>query len=471
MKFDAVVIGSGPNGLTSAITLAEAGRSVVVLEEADHVGGACRSQELTLPGFIHDIGAAVMPWGHDSPAWRDLPLHRHGLEWVAPPAEFGHPVGSGSAAVVYRDVERSAGTMGADGPKYERIARSLVSRWGGLHEIVLGPPLGYLSHPLTLARLGFSGVGSAAAYAKHFSDDLAPAAFAGCAAHAVLPLESRLTSAVAQIFLGLAHTSGWRFPRGGAGRITSALASHFKELGGEIRTGHSVQAWDDLPDAKVAVFTTGPLALANIAAGAINGRRRRSLKRWKYGSGAFKIDVALSGPIPWQAKQLADAGTVHVGGTWKEVAQAEREVAAGRHPARPFVILAQPSLFDSSRAPAGKHTAWAYCHVPAGSTVDMTESIVQQIERFAPGFRDLVLAIHSAGPAQLEAGNSNLVGGDVGGGSYAGSQMFFRPFLATNPHRISRRVFFGSASTSPGGGVHGMGGYWAARSALKGRLR
>ncbi|MEE8384650.1 MAG: NAD(P)/FAD-dependent oxidoreductase, partial [Dehalococcoidia bacterium] len=412
-----------------------------------------------------------MPWAYDSPAWRGLPLASHGLDWVAPPAEFGHAVRKNAAGIVYRDIDRTADTLGADGAKYRKLAVSLTEQWAGLNELALSPWRRYPRHPRAAARMGITGLGSAARYVERFSDDLAPAVFAGCAAHAVIPLERRRTAAVGHMFLAAAHGSGWRFPRGGAGRLTAALAAHLRDLGGEIRLGYRVAAWGDLPEHKIVVFGTGPHAVAQIAGDRLRVRRRRGLKAWRYGPGAFKLDFALAGPIPWLAEGLAAAGTLHLGGTWKEVALAEREVAAGRHPARPFVLLAQPSLFDPSRAPAGKHTAWAYCHVPAGSKVDMTESILQQIERFAPGFRDLVLANHAAGPAQLQATNRNLVGGDVGGGAYDGRQMLMRPYSGTDPHRISERIYLGSASSSPGGGVHGMGGYWAARSALKHRLR
>lgn len=471
MKWDAVVVGSGPNGLTAAATLAAAGRSVLVLEENDQIGGACRSEELTLPGFVHDVGAAIVPWAFDSPAWRNMPLERHGLEWVAPPAEFAHPLRGDTAGVVYRDIARTADNLGADADKYRRLAQGLARNWASINEMILSPPLRYPRHPVGLSRLIRSGLGSASKYVERFSGELAPAIFAGCAAHALVPLERRFTAAVGQVFLGVAHTSGWRFPRGGAGKLTSALAAHVESLGAEIRSGHRVASWADLPDHKVVVFTTGPQVVAQVAGGNIRRTRNRALQRWRYGPGAFKVDLALAGPIPWKAKEMAEAATVHIGGPWQEVVLAERDVGAGRHPQRPFLLLAQPSLFDPSRAPAGQHTAWAYCHVPAGSTVDMTESILGQIERFAPGFRDLVLATHAAGPGQLQTINRNLVDGDVGGGSYAGRQLLLRPYLAADPYRISKNVYIGSASSPPGGGVHGMGGYWAARSALKHGLR
>ncbi len=471
MTWDAVVVGSGPNGLTAAITIAAAGRSVVILEENDQVGGACRSEELTLPGFVHDVGAGILPWAFDSPAWRDLPLERHGLEWVAPPAELAHPLRDDTAGLVYRDIARTADNLGTDARKYRKLAQGLVRNWASVNEMVLSPPIRYPRHPTSLGRLARSGLGSASKYAQKFSEELAPAIFAGCAAHALLPLERLFTAAVGQIFLGVAHSSGWRFPRGGAGRLTAALVAHFESLGGEIRSGYRVKTWADLPQHKVVVFATGPRAVAEVAGNHVRSSRRRALERWRYGPGAFKLDLALADPIPWQAKEVAGAATVHLGGPWKEVALAERDVAAGRHPQRPFVLLAQPSLFDPGRAPAGQHTAWAYCHVPAGSTVDMTESILNQIERFAPGFRDLVLATHATGPGQLQAINRNLVDGDVGGGSYAGRQLLLRPYLAADPHRVSKNVYIGSASSPPGGGVHGMGGYWAALSALKHGLR
>lgn len=471
MTTDAVVIGAGPNGLTAAITLARAGRSVVVLEQAEEVGGACRSAETTLPGFVHDLGAAVMPLGFASPAWTDLPLAGHGLEWIAPAAEFGQPLDGGRAAIAYRDINRTAEGLGPDEARYRRLAGRLTKDWDQLAPSILGPLIRWPRHPLVLARFGLQGIQPATRFTSRAEGDQYPALFSGCAAHAVLPLESLLTTSFGLLFVALSHTTGWRYPKGGAGRLSGALASYLESLGGEIQLARPVRRWADLPDHRAAVFTTGPAALERIAGDRLSSRLRRRFGAWRYGPGAFKVDFALDGPIPWKAPGLAEVGTVHVGGTFDEVAEAERLVAQGVHPERPFVLLAQPSVGDPTRAPVGRHAVWAYCHVPPGSEVDMTDQIEDQIERFAPGFRDRILARSVTTPLSLESANPNLVGGDVGGGSHAGTRMVFRPSASVHPHRITESIFLGSASTPPGGGVHGMGGYWAAHEALKGPLR
>ncbi|NNC91918.1 MAG: NAD(P)/FAD-dependent oxidoreductase, partial [Acidimicrobiia bacterium] len=450
---------------------ARAGRSVVVLEATDAVGGACRSAATTLPGFLHDVGAAVMPLGFASPAWQELPLADYGLEWIAPPAEFGQPLDGGRAAVAYRDVERTAAGLGPDADRYRRLATGLARDWDHLRASLLRPLLRLPRHPLTLARFGLRGVQPATRFGSRAAGDLLPALFSGCAAHAVLPLQRPLTTSFGLLFLALTHTTGWQYPRGGAGALTGALASYLESLGGEIRLSHPVRTWNDLPAHRAAVFTTGPPALAGIAGDRLPGRLRRRFQAWPYGPGAFKVDFALDGPIPWSAPELSEAGTVHVGGTMQEVAEAERQVAAGTHPERPFVLLAQPSIADPSRAPAGKQVAWAYCHVPSGSDLDMSERIESQIERFAPGFRDRILARDVTPPSHLEAMNPNLVGGDVGGGSHTGTRLLFRPTMSPRPYRAGEAIYLGSASTPPGGGVHGMAGYGAARAALQGALR
>ena len=465
-SYDAVVIGAGPNGLAAAITLARAGRSVLVREANETVGGGARSAELTLPGFVHDVCSAVHPLAAGSPFFRTLPLAEHGLEWVFPPAPLAHPFDDGTAAVLERSVEATAATLGADAGAYRKLMNPLATDWPLLENALLGPP-GLPRHPLALARFGLRALRPARRLAEvWFDGSRARALFAGLAAHSFLPLE-KMPSAAFGLVLGITgHALGWPVPRGGAQRIADALASYFRSLGGEIETGARVGSIDELPPARAVLCDVTPRQLVRLAGHRLPAGYRRQLERYAYGPAAYKIDWALDSPVPWKAKECARAGTVHLGGTIEEIARSERAAWRGEHAENPFVLVAQPSLFDPARAPAGKHTLWAYCHVPNGSTFGMAERIEQQVERFAPGFRDRVLARHVMSPADLERHNANLVGGDINGGAQTLRQLFTRPTrrLYSTP---LKGLYICSSSTPPGGGVHGMCGHAAARRALR----
>jgi phytoene dehydrogenase-like protein len=469
---DAVVVGSGPNGLAAAIVLARHGVSVRVLEAADTVGGGTRTAALTLPGFLHDVCSAVHPMAAASPFFRSLPLDRHGLEWVHPGAPLAHPLDDGTAAVLERSPEATADALGADARAYRKLMGPLVRGAEGLFADLLGP-FRIPRHPLTALRFGWRAIRSAKGLADaYFRTDKARALVAGLAGHAILPLEKSPGAAIT-LMLGLAgHAVGWPFPRGGSQRIADALASHLRELGGEVVTGHRVDSVAELSPAKAILLDVTPRQVVALGGEKLPARYRRRLGRYRYGPGVFKVDWALSGPIPWRAAECRRAGTVHLGGTLEEVAAAERAPWVGEHAERPFVLLAQPSLFDPTRAPAGKHTAWAYCHVPHGSTADVTDRIEAQVERFAPGFRELILARHAMNTAAMERYNANYVGGDITGGVADWGQLFTRPVARLNPYTTpAAGLFICSASTPPGGGVHGMCGYFAARAALRRRFR
>jgi phytoene dehydrogenase-like protein len=470
---DAVVVGAGPNGLAAAITIAREGRSVRVLERADEPGGGARTAELTLPGFRHDVCSAVHPFGRTSPFFRELRLERHGLRWVEPPAAIAHPLDGGRAVIVTRDVDATAAQLSRDGDAYRRLFSPLARSFEALIPDVLAPfhvPLGP-RRALRLARFGLDAIQPAAWVARRFRDDAARALLAGAAAHSLLRLTEPVSGAGALLLLGSAHHDGWPFPAGGAGAITDALVAELEAQGGQLRTGVDVQAVADLQRSRVAIFDTGPRQIATVAGSRLPAGYRRKLQGYRYGPAMFKVDFALDGPIPWQNEEVGRAGTVHLGGTLEEIARSEADANDGRISPSPYVLLAQHSPFDPSRAPAGKHTAWAYCHVPHGSTVDMTAAIVGQIERFAPGFGDRILATHTIDAAALEAYNPNNVGGDMSGGRIDLRQLFTRPSARIDPYSTpDPRIFQCSSATPPGGGVHGMCGWHAAHSVLR-RLR
>jgi phytoene dehydrogenase-like protein len=462
---DAVVVGSGPNGLSSALELARSGLSVLVLEASDTIGGGTRTAELTLPGFRHDICSAIHPMAVLSPFFREIKLD---VEWVEPKFALGHPLADGRAAILERSIDATAARLGADGDAYRRLLTPLVEAGEALLHDILRSLLVIPRHPFVLARFGIDAIRSAAKVAARFHGDQARALFGGCAAHAIVPLDHLGTGSFGIVMTLSAHLTNWPIARTGSQAIAGALGKRLQSLGGEIRTGVRVASMRDIPDSRIVIFDLTPRQIASIAGDALPAQYVRKLQRFRYGPGLFKIDWALDGPIPWRATECSGASTVHVGGTLEEIARHEAEVWRGRSTQRPFVLVGQQSLFDPTRAPAGKQTAWGYCHVPNGSTEDMTDAVEKQIERFAPGFRDRILARHTMNTAQLEAHNANLIGGDIAGGANTLKQVIFRPVARLNPYSTPNpRIFIGSSSTPPGGGVHGMCGYWAARAALR----
>jgi phytoene dehydrogenase-like protein len=466
--WDAVVVGSGPNGLAAAIVLAQRGLSVQVREANSTIGGGARSAELTLPGFVHDICSAVHPLGLGSPFFQALPLAEHGLEWIHPMAPLAHPLDGEPACLLHRSIEDTAATIAPDGSAYESLVGPLARSWRELSGEILAP-LHFPRHPLKMARFGMAGLRSASAVAnQRFRGPRAKALFAGLAAHSILPMTQSASAAIGLVLAMAGHAVGWPIPRGGAQRISDSLAAYFRSLGGEITTDTPVRSAKDLPPARIVLFDVTPRQLLRIAADELPIGYRRKLQSFRYGPGIFKLDWALSGVIRWSAPECQQAATVHVGGTLEEIAASETAAWEGRHAEKPFVLLAQASLFDPSRAPAGSHTAWAYCHVPHGSTKDMTQAIENQVERFAPGFRDLIIGRSAMTSRDVERHNSNNIGGDIGGGANVLGQLLARPVLSLNPYRIPRQGWYlCSSSTPPGGGVHGMCGYHAAQAALR----
>ena len=465
----AIVIGSGPNGLAASIVLAQAGLAVEVFEAEPEPGGACRSLPLTLPGFLHDFGSAVHPLAAGSPFFNTLPLANHGLEWVHGEAPVAHPLDDGTAVVLERDLAAAEKELGADGRAWRRLIEPFAVRWDQLAEGALGPVLRVPCHPFLMARFGLAAMQSANGLAACLSDVRARALFAGLAAHSILPFDRPFSSSAAVLLGAAAHAVGWPIPRGGAGAIPRALIGHLQSLGGIIHTSRRIdaQSFQDLATGDaLTLCDTAPRALLALAGDRFAPSYRKTIQSFEHAPGAFKVDFALSQPVPWRAAACRRAITVHLGGTFEEIAAGEDAVAHGHHPDQPFVLAAQPTLSDPSRAPEGRHVLWAYCHVPNGSTVDMTDRIEAQIERFAPGFRDCILARRAFSPAGLEAMDANLVGGDISGGAFTVRQILFRPSLPSYSTGTSN-LYLCSASTPPGGAVHGMCGFHAARLALR----
>jgi phytoene dehydrogenase-like protein len=466
-RYDAIVVGAGPNGLAAAITLAQAGHSVLLREAADEIGGGTRTMELTLPGFHHDVCSAVHPTGAASPFFLSLPLEQHGLEWVHAPVLLAHPFDDGTAAALHRSIADTAATLGADAASWRSVMQPYVADWDRLVHGVLAP-IRIPQHPFVMARFGVRALRSVRTFVRRFREPKAAALFAGIAAHCMLPLHWLATASFGLVLAVTGHVAGWPIARGGSRSIAHALAAHLEALGGVIETGAPVLNIDELPPARATLLNLTPRQVVRIAGHRLPAGYRRRLERYEYGVGTFKIDWALAGPVPWVAEACARAMTVHLGAPYAEIEAAEAAPWRDTVPERPFTLFSQPTLFDASRAPAGQHTAWAYCHVPQGSTVDMTERIEAQVERFAPGFRDLILDRYILDPATIEEHNANMIGGDINGGMQHFRQLLFRPVPRWDPYATPvRGLYLCSSSTPPGGAVHGMCGWHAARSALR----
>ncbi|NQX57130.1 NAD(P)/FAD-dependent oxidoreductase [Pedobacter panaciterrae] len=465
--FDAVVVGSGPNGLAAAIALQQEGLSVLIIEGKNEIGGGLRSAEFTLPGFVHDVCSAIHPLAIGSPFFNTLPLQDYGLFYTFPDLAAAHPFDDGTAAVLGSSIEETARLLGDDEQAYLKLLKPLVKDWPDIAVDVLGP-LHFPKHPIAMAKFGLNALTSATFLAKRFKTKAARGLWAGMAAHSIQPLSNLTTSAIGLVLMAAAHLKGWPIPVGGSKEIANALSSYFIALGGKIETGRYIKSLDELPSSRTVLFDVTPKQLLQIAGHKFSSIYKWQLERYRYGMGVFKVDWALDEAIPFTAKEARRAGTVHIGNTLEEITLSEKLSWQGKHADKPFVLLAQQSLYDTSRAPEGKHTAWAYCHVPNGSVTDMTETIEKQIERFAPGFRDRILAKHTMNTAQVEAYNPNYIGGDINGGVIDLGQIFTRPALRSSPYRTSAKgLYLCSSSTPPGGGVHGMCGYHAAKRALK----
>jgi phytoene dehydrogenase-like protein len=465
--YDAVVVGSGPNGLAAAILMQQKGLSVLLLEAKNEIGGGLRSAELTLPGFKHDICSAIHPMAAASPFFKTIPLGEFGLQYIYPEVDAAHPLDGGKVAVLKGNVEETAKLLGTDEHAYRAIMGSVTKAWPLIDKDVLGP-LHFPKHPLIMANFGLKAMPPSSFLINKFKTNEARALMAGMAAHSMQPLTYTSTSAIALVLTAAGHLQGWPIPKGGSHSIANALAAYFTSIGGTIQTGTYVTSLDQLPSAHAVLFDTSPKQLLQIAGHKFSSIYKWQLDRYRYGMGVYKVDWALDDAIPFTAEGCRKAGTVHIGNTFEEIKAAEQQTWDGSHPEKPFVLLAQQSTFDDSRAPAGKHTAWGYCHVPNGSTKNMTEAIENQIERFAPGFKERILAKHTMDTRQMEEYNANYIGGDINGGVIDIRQLFTRPALRYSPYKTSAQgLYICSASTPPGGGVHGMCGYWSAKKALK----
>ncbi len=466
-KHDAIVVGSGPNGLAAAITLQRSGLNVLLVEAKETVGGGLRTQEIIEPGCFHDICSAVHPLALTSPFFTSLPLHDYGLEFIHAPYEAAHPFEDGNAAILVRSLEQTARHLGEDEALYKKLFSPLVSNWDKLVNDILAP-LHFPSHPLLMAEFGLKALRPATHIAARFSGKYAKALWAGMAAHAIQPFNKWTTSAIAFVLLAIGHRHGWPIPKGGSQSIANALVNYFIALGGKVQTGFEVKNIHDLPSHDVVFFDVTPKQLLKIAGSEFSSFYARQLQKYRYGPGVFKIDYILSEEVPFLSSYCREAATVHIGNTYEEIALAEWETANGKHPEKPFVLFTRPSKFDPTRANNHKHIAWAYCHVPHGSTVDMTTAIENQIERFAPGFKQTIFQKRTMNSLQIEVYNPNYIGGDIGGGIIDITQLYSRPALRWSPYTTSsKNIYICSSSTPPGGGVHGMCGYHAARQALK----
>lgn len=467
-EYDAVVVGSGPNGLSAAVRLAQKGLKVLVQESGSSIGGGTRTAELTEPGFLHDVCAAVLPTTVSSPYLSSLPLEEYGLKYIYPEISYAHPLEGGRAISIYHSLDKTLENLGNGASAYKKLYENFIKEWTSLSEDVFGT-LRFPSHPLLMAQFGYKGMLSAEKLVHtYFNNPALKAAFAGCAAHSILPLDKAFSASFGLVLGTSAHATGWPVAKGGTHKVTKALADHFQHLGGSIQTNSKVKELADIPSCKTILFDLIPHQIAEIADSDLPSSYRNKLLNYKYGPGSFKIDWALSEPVPWKNPELRKAGTVHLGGTFEEIAESEQMVWEGKHPKKPYVIVTQASLFDESRAPKGNHTLWAYCHVPNGSTQNMTNEIEDQIERYAPGFRDTIISKHRMNTKQFQAYNPNYIGGDINGGAQYFKQLIGRPVLKWNPYKIpGKSMYICSSSTPPGGGVHGMCGYHAAQSALK----